>query len=69
MSEAMLIFVLGVIVTTGGGIITFVLKDIVEALKEIRHDLQLLGKEVEHRIDGLDNRVTSLESEHKLYHR
>ena len=69
MSEALLIFVLGLIFTTGGGIITYVLNDIVGALKEIRHDLQLLGKEVEHRIDGLDSRITSIESEHRIYHR
>ena len=69
MSEAMLIFVLGIIFTTGGGIITYVLKDIVEALKEIRHDLRLLGKEMETRVDGIDSRLTSIESQHSVYHK
>jgi hypothetical protein len=71
--EAYVLWILGslftLLIMVGAGAISFILKEVTEALKEVRLDLRLLGKEVESRIDGLDNRVTSLESEHRLYHK
>jgi len=69
MSETVLLFMFGTLITCGGGVIAYVLREITEALKEIRADLQILGKDAEGRFDSLSTRLTTLETQHNVYHK
>jgi len=69
MSETVILFMFGTLITCGGGMIAYVLREITEALKEIRSDLQILGRDAEGRLDSLSTRLTSLETQHNVYHK
>jgi len=69
MSETVLLFMFGTLITCGGGVIAYVLREITEALKEIRADLQLLGRDAEGRFNDLSIRLNTLETQHKVYHK
>jgi hypothetical protein len=70
MPETLVLWLLGCLFTLllmiGGGSLAFILSQITEALKEIRSDLQLLGKEAEARIEKLSERVQAVEIKQEL---